>query len=255
MAQTHFARLLVFAAGLVLSSTLAHAQNAATGKWTLDIDSPQGATTAGLTLSVEGDVVKGTLAGDMGELPITGKLVDGQVSFSFDFAGPSGPITIITKATVSGDEMKGEMDYGQYFRLSDEELLVRIPSVDGVSEQERAEIDHQVALLTDRNSGREGMVAIDWLVKRKKRAMPSLLSWFEGKTFDNEEQQWAAHQVQQVLRDIVKAEPMPSDLFARFNPGMTTPKEHFRRAAKMWVAQWNAVLSKKETFKGYDEEE
>lgn len=150
---------------------------------------------------------------------------------------------------------EGEMDYGQYFRLSDEELLVRVPSVDGVSEQERAEIDHQVALLTDRNSGRDGMVAIDWLVKRKKRAMPSLLSWFEGKTFDNEEQQWAAHQVQQVLRDIVKAEPMPSDLFARFNPGMTTPKEHFRRAAKMWVAQWNAVLSKKETFQGYDEEE
>ncbi|MBP7777800.1 MAG: hypothetical protein KA371_11765 [Acidobacteria bacterium] len=113
MAQIHVARLLVFAAGLVLSSALVLAQNPAAGKWTLDIDSPQGATTAGLTLTVEGDVVKGTLAGDMGELPITGKFTDGQVSFSFDYQGPNGPIAIMTKATVTGDEMKGEMDYGQ----------------------------------------------------------------------------------------------------------------------------------------------
>lgn len=113
MTHTILARLLAVAGGLALSSTLALAQHPAAGKWTLDIDSPQGATTAGLTLSVEGEVVKGTLASDMGELPITGKFTDGRVSFSFDFAGPSGPITILTKATVTGDEMTGEMDYGQ----------------------------------------------------------------------------------------------------------------------------------------------
>ena len=88
------------------------AQPQVAGKWLLDIDSPQGATTSVLTLAVEGEVVKGSLAGQMGETPITGTAKGAEVTFSFEFAGPSGPISIGAKATVSGDEIKGEMDYG-----------------------------------------------------------------------------------------------------------------------------------------------
>jgi hypothetical protein len=94
------------AAGSVL------AQQPLAGKWLLNIDSPQGATTAGLTLAVDGEVVKGSLSGDMGETPITGTAKGSEVTFSFEFAGPSGPISIGAKATVSGDDIKGEMDYG-----------------------------------------------------------------------------------------------------------------------------------------------
>ena len=88
------------------------AQPQVAGKWMLNIDSPQGATTSALTLSVEGEVVKGSLAGQMGETPITGTAKGSEVTFSFEFAGPSGSISIGAKATVTGDDIKGEMDYG-----------------------------------------------------------------------------------------------------------------------------------------------
>ncbi len=63
-------------------------------------------------MAVEGVVVKGSFAGDTGDTPITGKVADSEVSFTFEFAGPNSPISIGAKATVSGDEIKGEMDYG-----------------------------------------------------------------------------------------------------------------------------------------------
>ena len=64
-------------------------------------------------LAVDGDAVTGTIAsGDIGEAKFTGTVKDGAVTFSFDMAGPQGPLTITTRAAVTGDEMKGEMDYG-----------------------------------------------------------------------------------------------------------------------------------------------
>ena len=108
----HAVRLLAVAGLLSAAAGAVLAQQPVAGKWMLNIDSPQGATTAGLTLAVDGEVVKGTLSGDTGETPITGTAKGAEVTFSFDFAGPSGPISIGAKATVSGDEIKGEMDYG-----------------------------------------------------------------------------------------------------------------------------------------------
>jgi hypothetical protein len=112
MAQTVLARLLALAGAVALASSAASAQPGIAGKWTLNVDSPQGATTVNLVLNVEGEAVKGTIASDMGESAFTGTAKDGTVSFTFDMAGPQGPLTITTKAAVTGDEMKGEMDYG-----------------------------------------------------------------------------------------------------------------------------------------------
>ena len=111
-ALSHAVRVLAVAGWLCTAAGAVLAQQPVAGKWTLNIDSPQGATTAGLTLAVDGEVVKGSLSGDTGETPITGTAKGAEVSFSFEFAGPSGPISIGAKATVSGDEIKGEMDYG-----------------------------------------------------------------------------------------------------------------------------------------------
>jgi hypothetical protein len=111
-ALLHAARLLALIGLLSSASGAVLAQQPVAGKWMLNIDSPQGATTAGLTLAVDGEVVKGSLSGDMGETPIKGTAKGAEVTFSFEFAGPSGPISIGAKATVSGDEIKGEMDYG-----------------------------------------------------------------------------------------------------------------------------------------------
>lgn len=103
---------------LALASVLAFvtpallAQTAVAGKWTIEVDSPQGLTKAALVLAVEGDNVTGSIASDMGEAKFTGTAKDGQVKFSFDMAGPQGPLNIITTAVVTGDDIKGEMDYG-----------------------------------------------------------------------------------------------------------------------------------------------
>jgi hypothetical protein len=112
--MTRRAFLVTVAALTAALQTLVLAQSPVTGHWALTVDSPQGTTQATLTLAVDGQALKGSISSDMGETPISGGTVAGtQVKFQFDYAGPSGPITIISTATVSGDEIRGEMDYGQ----------------------------------------------------------------------------------------------------------------------------------------------
>ena len=108
-------RALVLAVAIVLASAplLVRAQSPVAGRWTLNVDSPQGATTAVLSLTVDGEALKGSISSDMGETPISGSVSGDQVKFTFDYAGPSGAITITSTATVSGDDIKGDMDYGQ----------------------------------------------------------------------------------------------------------------------------------------------
>ena len=112
MAHPIRTRLAVFTSVVALASSALFAQANVAGSWTLDVDSPQGATKVNLVLAAEGEAVTGTIASDMGESKFTGTLKEGTVPFSFDMAGPQGPLTITTRAAVTGDEMKGEMDYG-----------------------------------------------------------------------------------------------------------------------------------------------
>lgn len=112
MAHCFRTRLAVFTSVVTLASSVLFAQANVAGNWTLDVDSPQGATKVNLVLAVEGEAVTGTIASDMGESKFTGTVKEGTVTFTFDMAGPQGPMTITTKAAVTGDEMKGEMDYG-----------------------------------------------------------------------------------------------------------------------------------------------
>ena len=112
MAHPIRTRLATFTSVVALASSVLFAQANVAGNWTLDVDSPQGATKVNLVLAVEGEAVTGTIASDMGESKFTGTLKEGTVTFSFDMAGPQGPLTITTRAAITGDEMKGEMDYG-----------------------------------------------------------------------------------------------------------------------------------------------
>lgn len=108
-------RAFVVAVAVLIAAgpLLVQAQNPVAGRWTLNVDSPQGATTAVLSLAVDGEALKGSISSDMGETPISGTVSGAQVKFTFDYAGPSGAITITSTATVSGDDIKGDMDYGQ----------------------------------------------------------------------------------------------------------------------------------------------
>lgn len=112
MAHSTRIRLAAFTSVVALASSMLFAQANVAGNWTLDVDSPQGATKVNLVLAVEGEAVTGSIASDMGESKFTGTVKEGTVTFSFDMAGPQGPLTITTRAAITGDEMKGEMDYG-----------------------------------------------------------------------------------------------------------------------------------------------
>lgn len=112
MAHPIRTRLAVFASVVALASSALFAQANVAGSWTLDVDSPQGATKVNLVLAAEGEAVTGTIASDMGESKFTGTVKEGTVTFSFDMAGPQGPMTITVRAAVTGDDMKGELDYG-----------------------------------------------------------------------------------------------------------------------------------------------
>lgn len=96
----------------VITAGTAWSQTSVAGKWTLDVDSPQGATKVALVLAVDGEALKGTISSEMGETAVTGTAKDGTIKFSFDLAGPQGPMSITTTGTVTGDDIKGEMDYG-----------------------------------------------------------------------------------------------------------------------------------------------
>lgn len=108
----HIVRMFGIAIATWFTVGVASAQPSVAGKWTLDVDSPQGTMKVSLALSVSGETLKGTIASEMGETPFTGTVKDGAIKFSFDFAGPQGPMSVTTTGTVSGDDMKGEMDYG-----------------------------------------------------------------------------------------------------------------------------------------------
>lgn len=112
MAHIFLTRLAVAACAVALTSSLLLAQSPIAGNWTLDVDSPQGATKVSLVIAIEGEKASGTIASDMGESKWTGTAKDGALEFTFDLAGPQGPMTITTRAAVTGSEMKGEMDYG-----------------------------------------------------------------------------------------------------------------------------------------------
>ena len=105
-------RVAALASALVLVAWTAFAQDTVAGHWALEVDSPQGLMKAGLILNVEGEALKGTIASEMGESAFSGSVKDGAISFTFDMSGPQGPMTITTKGTVTGDDIKGEMDYG-----------------------------------------------------------------------------------------------------------------------------------------------
>ncbi|MEZ5289158.1 MAG: hypothetical protein R2712_31010 [Vicinamibacterales bacterium] len=115
MAEMAFFRRSWLAAALLASllvAGVAARQDAATGSWDLDVDSPQGTMKAGLVLAVDGEAVKGSIASEMGETTFTGTVKAGTVVFTFDMSGPQGAMTIRATATVSGNEMKGEFDFG-----------------------------------------------------------------------------------------------------------------------------------------------
>ena len=55
-----------------------------TGKWNMAIETPGGPRPATLTIKIDGKKVAGTIASEMGELPIAGELAEGKLAFTLN---------------------------------------------------------------------------------------------------------------------------------------------------------------------------
>jgi hypothetical protein len=61
------------------------------GKWTMSVQSDQGAISASLVVNLDGSKVTGTFTSDhTGEAPLEGKFADGTLTFAVTLHGDSG---------------------------------------------------------------------------------------------------------------------------------------------------------------------
>jgi hypothetical protein len=98
--------------GLVIFAAAPTAQNAIAGDWDLTINSPQGSITATATMKQDGEKVTGKLTSPQGEVDMAGTMKGTTLTMAFTVQSPNGALDIKVNAEVTGDEMKGVMDFG-----------------------------------------------------------------------------------------------------------------------------------------------
>jgi hypothetical protein len=162
---------------------------------------------------------------------------------------------------IGGAEAVAEQakDYRYWFLREKDELFADIPPIEGTTDEEAAEYRELAAKATDFDAGAQGMKAEGQLAKIGRKAMPFLMQQFEkawkGSKWTEPGEQFACSKIQQLAREITKADGPPSDLFVRFPPGPGVEASHYQRAARMWAAWWRGEGQHIEKFKSYEDEE
>jgi hypothetical protein len=98
---------------MLLVAAPVFAQTSVAGDWEVTINSPQGASTANMTLKQDGDKVSGVIKNQMGQLPFEGATLTGdelKFTFTVNFQGTSLPITLTGK--VKATTIDGKADFG-----------------------------------------------------------------------------------------------------------------------------------------------
>lgn len=104
-------RALTIAAALVFSAVSAFAADVS-GTWAMNVDAPDGAVEATLTLKQDGDKITGTVSSQMGEAPLNGTLKDGDITFTMVMDAGGQNVTIVYTAKIAADKMEGSLDFG-----------------------------------------------------------------------------------------------------------------------------------------------
>ncbi len=101
-------RVLFFAAALVLALVASAWAADVAGKWTAEMQGPQGTSETTFNFKVEGTTLTGTMTSQMGESAISeGKINGDEISFVVVRTGRSGnEMKILYKGKVAGDEIK-----------------------------------------------------------------------------------------------------------------------------------------------------
>jgi len=110
-------RAVLLVVGMLLAVAPAAAQGTSqakpvdiTGAWQLTVESPQGTMVITANFKQDGETLTGTHVSEMGESPLKGtvKGVDVEYTLTIDMGGQQ--MSIVHKAKVDGDTMKGSAD-------------------------------------------------------------------------------------------------------------------------------------------------
>ena len=82
------------------------------GTWNATVTTQQGPIPSEIKLRKDGDKIVGTLASQMGEVPVEAAVKGKALSIWFNFQGQNGPIAIELAGDVAGDSVKGSMIVG-----------------------------------------------------------------------------------------------------------------------------------------------
>jgi hypothetical protein len=105
------AGILTTALALV-SAMPALAQTSVSGDWDVTVTSPQGTNTVKVTLTQDGEKVKGLFKTQMGELPFEGTLTGTDLKFAYTLPFQGQMIDITMTGRVEGDAINGTANFG-----------------------------------------------------------------------------------------------------------------------------------------------
>jgi autotransporter translocation and assembly factor TamB len=110
-------RLFLLVLGVALAVAPVVAQGAAkpkavdiTGSWEMTVESPQGTMVITANFKQEGETLTGTHISEMGEAPLKGTVKGADVEYTLTLDMGGQQMSIVHKAKVDGDTMKGSAD-------------------------------------------------------------------------------------------------------------------------------------------------
>lgn len=107
----NFKKLSMLCFILMMAGMTAYAQSDITGKWKTTLSGPQGEMELTFNYKVDNGVLTGTIASQMGEIPLENGKVEGD-NFSYDFAIQDMTISH-TGEVVSEDELMVKSQRGE----------------------------------------------------------------------------------------------------------------------------------------------
>ena len=85
------------------------------GTYNIEINTPMGNQTVKLTLKADGDSLSGSSSGQQGEQSFDGGTVSGnEATWTIQVSGQMGQMKLDFKATVTGDEISGQVQLGSF---------------------------------------------------------------------------------------------------------------------------------------------
>jgi hypothetical protein len=106
--------LSAFACAIVLAAAAMAQSAGVTGDWDVTINSPQGARTAKVSFTQEGEKLTGVFKSQRGDISLEGTIKGKEIKFKYTVKFQDQDLAITLSGAVDGDSMKGDADFGGF---------------------------------------------------------------------------------------------------------------------------------------------